>query len=179
MVAEGDQIVSQTLEVAEHRRGPVVDLLLAPMMGNLTFAEVVDRVLDENLCRAELDDLIKAHQVESDVSAWKRLKRETDLRRKDINNLKVAISHHQSNLRWGQPGDTATHDDDSSDHGAREAAEPEMAIAPETDDTPPMSATMQSPDPLQPKAKPMSWRWMMSMVVHPQLALSPLQMRTY
>ena len=85
--------------------------------------------------------------MESDVSAWKRLKREIDLRRKDIENLKVAISHHQSNLERGQTGDTATHDDDSSDHGAREAAKSEMAIAPETDDTPSVSAMMQYPDP--------------------------------
>ena len=81
------------------------------------------------------------------MSTQKRLKREIDLRRKDIENLKVAISHHQSNLGRGQPGDTATHDDDSSDHGAREAAKSEMAIAPETDDTPPVSATTQSSDP--------------------------------
>ena len=73
--------------------------------------------------------------------------RKIDLRRKDIENLKVAISHHQSNLGWGQPEDIATHDDDSSDHGAREAAETEMAIAPETDDTPSVSAMAQSSDP--------------------------------
>ena len=30
-----------------------MDLLLAPMTGNLTFAEVVDRVLDENWHREE------------------------------------------------------------------------------------------------------------------------------
>ena len=53
MVVEGVQIASQTLEAARHRRGPLVDLLLAPMMGNLTFAEVVDQVLDENRCRKE------------------------------------------------------------------------------------------------------------------------------
>ena len=52
-VAERDQIASQTLEAAQHRKGPLVDLLLAPMMGNLTFAKVVDRVLDENQCREE------------------------------------------------------------------------------------------------------------------------------
>ena len=43
-VAEGDQIASQTLEAAQHRKGPLEDLLLAPMMGNLTFTEVVDQV---------------------------------------------------------------------------------------------------------------------------------------
>ena len=52
-VAERDQIASQTLDTAQHRKGPLVDLLLAPMMGNLTFAEVVDQVLDENQCREE------------------------------------------------------------------------------------------------------------------------------
>ena len=81
------------------------------------------------------------------MSARKRIKREIDLRRKDIKNLKVAISHHQSNLGQGQPRDTATHDDDSSDHGTREAAESEMAIAPETNDTPSVSATTQFSNP--------------------------------
>ena len=162
-VAEGDQITSQTLEAARHKKGLLVDLLLAPMTGNLTFAEVVDQVLDENRHReeslladlqghrtqiqGELDDLIKTCWVESDVSARKRLKREIDLRRKDIEHLKVAISHHQSNLGWGQSEDMAPHDDDSSDHGAGEAAESEMAIAPETDYTPSVSAPEQSLDP--------------------------------
>ena len=162
MAAEGDQIASQTLEAERHERGHFLDLLLAPMMGSLTFAEVVDRVLDENQCReesslaklhgcrtqirGELDDLIEARQKESDMSTRKRLKREIDLRRKDIENLKVATFHHQSNLRRGQPGDIATHDDDSSDHGAGEAAEAEMAIVPGTDDTPLVSAMTQSSD---------------------------------
>ena len=48
----------------------------------------------------------------------------------------------------------ATHDDDSSDHGAGETAESEMAIAQETDDTPSVSAPAQSPDP--PPAKSQS-----------------------
>ena len=81
------------------------------------------------------------------MSAQKRLKREIDLRRKDMENLRVTISHNQSNLGWSQPGDIATHDDDSSDHGAGEAAKAEMATAPETDDTPSVSATTQSSDP--------------------------------
>ena len=163
MAAEGDEIASQTLEAAQHRKGPLLDLLLAPMMGSLTFAEVVDCVLDENRhmaessladlrghraqIRGELDNLTEAHQEESDKLAQKRIKREIDLRWKDIKNLRVAISHHESNLRWGQPGDIATNDDDSSDHGAGEAAEAEMAIAPEADDTPSGSATAQSSDP--------------------------------
>ena len=162
MAAEGDEIASQTLEATQHRKGPLLNLLLAPMTGSLTFAEVVDHVLDENWCRAEsllaelqghrtrirgeLDNLTEAHQEESDKFAWKRIKREIDLRRKDIENLRVAISHQESNLGWGQPGDIATHDDDSSDHGAREAAKSEMAIAPGADDTPSGSAMTQSSD---------------------------------
>ena len=48
MSAEGDGMASQTLEVKQHGRGPLVDLLLAPMMSSLTFAEVVECVLNEN-----------------------------------------------------------------------------------------------------------------------------------
>ena len=161
--AEKDHITSQTLEAARHKRGPLVDLLLAPMMGNLTFAEVVGRILDENQCheersladlqghrtriRGELDDLIKTRRVESDTSTRKRLKREIDLKRKNIESLKVAISHHQSNLGWGESGDAAPDDDDSSDHGAGKAVESEMAIAPETGNTPSVNALEQSSNP--------------------------------
>ena len=53
MALEGDQIASQTLEVTRHRRDPLLDLLLAPMMGSLTFTEVVDWALDENHHREE------------------------------------------------------------------------------------------------------------------------------
>ena len=192
VVVEGDQIASQTLEAAQHRKGPLVDLLLAPMTGNLSFAEVVDQVLDENQCReessladlqgcctwiqGELDDLIETCRAESDVFTQKRLKREIDLRRKDIENLKVAISHHQSNLGWGQSGDMATHDDDSSDHGAGEAAESEMAIAQETDDTPSVSVPEQSPDP--PPAKSQSHAMEVDEHGDPPPVPSPLQMMT-
>ena len=167
---EKDQIASQTLEAAQHKKGPLVGLLLAPMTGNLTFTEAVGQVLDENRCleessladlqghctqiRGELDDLIKTHRAESDASTRKRLKREIDLRRKDIESLKVAISHHQSSLGQGKSGDVAPDDDDSSDHGAGEAMESEMAIAPETGDTPSVSAPEQSSDP--PPAKSQS-----------------------
>ena len=77
MAAEGDETASQTLDVTWHVRGPLLDLLLAPMMSSLTFTEVVECVLNENQHRAEsllddlqghhawiqgeLDDLIEAH----------------------------------------------------------------------------------------------------------------------
>ena len=145
MAAEGDETASQTLEVTRHSRGPLLDLLLAPMTSSLTFMEVVECVLAENWhrvksslddlqgCRAqlrgELDDLIEARRGESDKSSRKRIKKEIDLRQKDLESLRVAISHHESSLRRGQPEDITTSDDDLSDHGARDAAEAEMAIA--------------------------------------------------
>ena len=85
MAAEGDETASQTLEVTWHGRGPLLDLLLAPMMSSLTFAEVVECVLAENWhrvesslddlqghcaqLRGELDDLTEAHREESDKSS--------------------------------------------------------------------------------------------------------------
>ena len=53
MLAEGDGIASQTLEIKWHGRGPLLDLLLAPMMSSLTFVEVVECVLNKNWYRAE------------------------------------------------------------------------------------------------------------------------------
>ena len=59
MSADGDVMVSETLEVTRHGRGPLLELLLGPMMNSLIFAEVVEYVLNENRYRAEssLDDL--------------------------------------------------------------------------------------------------------------------------
>ena len=53
VTAEKDQSTSQTMEAARHQRGPLMDLLLAPMTSNLTFAEVVGQVLDKNQCHEE------------------------------------------------------------------------------------------------------------------------------
>ena len=52
-------MASETLEASRHRQGPLLDLILTPMMSNLTFKEVVDRILYENRCDAQssLDDL--------------------------------------------------------------------------------------------------------------------------
>ena len=78
-------MASETLEAMWHHQGPLLDLFLTPMMCNLTFKEVVDRVLYENQCDAqrllnnlrachahidgELDDLTKVHGEESDKSS--------------------------------------------------------------------------------------------------------------
>ena len=78
-------MASETLEALRHCQGPLLDLFLTPMMCNLTFKEVVDRILYKNRRNAqrslddlrarrahiheELDDLIKAHGEESDKSS--------------------------------------------------------------------------------------------------------------
>ena len=64
------------------------------------------------------------------------------MRQKDLKSLRAAIFNHESNLGQGQ-----SEDDDLPDHGAGEAAEAEMAIAPEADDTPSGSTMTQSSDP--------------------------------
>ena len=85
MSVRGDGMASQTLEATRHSQGPLLDLFLTPMTCNLTFKEVVDRILYENRHDAqsslndlrahrahiheELDDLTKAHGEESDKSS--------------------------------------------------------------------------------------------------------------
>ena len=163
MLVGGDGMASQTLEATRHSRGPLLELFLAPMTGSLIFKEVVNCVLNENRCRAksslddlqghhaqihgELDDLIKAHGEESDKSSQKRIKKEIDLRQKDLESIRAAISHHESNLGQDQQEDITPSDNSLSDHGVGEAAEAEMATALEADDAPSGSATTQPSDP--------------------------------
>ena len=84
MSIRGDGLACETLEASQHRLGPLLESFLALTMSNLTFHEVVDRVLYENqrdaecrledlraCCariRQELDDLIQAHR-ESEKSS--------------------------------------------------------------------------------------------------------------
>ena len=158
MATDRDETASLSLEATRHGRGPLLELLLAPMMSSLTFTEVVECVLAKNWHRVEsslddllghhaqlqgeLDNLTEAHKRESLKSSQKRIKKEIDLREKDLESLSVAISQHESSLGRGrdQP-------DSSSDHGAREAEEAKMAITPVADDAPPVSATTHPPDP--------------------------------
>ena len=80
MAADGDEITSQTMEVTWHGKGPLLELLLGPMMSSLTFAEVVECILAEHWHRAErslnnlrvchawirgeLDNLVEARRME-------------------------------------------------------------------------------------------------------------------
>ena len=110
MLAAGDAMASETLEASWHNQGSLLDLFLTPMMGNLTFQEVVNHILYKNWRQAqrslndlmachtcvceELEDLTKAHGEEPDESSQKRIKKEIDMRRKDLESLQERISYH-------------------------------------------------------------------------------------
>ena len=159
MSAGGDGMASETLEASRHSQGPLLDLFLTPMTSNLTFQEVVDRVLYENLhgvqcslddlrahrahIREELDDLTKAHGEESDKSSRKRIKKKIDMRRKDLESLRERISYHESHLGQDPSEDNIPGDDGLFSHGA----EAEMATAPGTDDAPSESTMTAASDP--------------------------------
>ena len=154
----GDGMASETLEASQHYQGPLLDLFLTPMTSNLTFKEVVNHVLYENrrdaqhsldelrACHAhihkELDDLTKAHREESDKSSQMGIKKEMDLRCKDLESLKERISYHESHLRQDPSEDNTPSDDGLFSHGA----ETEVATAPGADDAPSGSAMTQASD---------------------------------
>ena len=103
-----------------------------------------------------------------------------DLIRKDLEDLRVAISHNKFLLRRDQAEETTTSENNSSDHGAggTEVASlgglsTEMAIALVADNTPLESAMTQPSDPLQSRKKPLSWRSMKVMKANLQLGPSP------
>ena len=134
--------------------------LLTPRMSNLSFQEVVDCVLQENRrasehllnyllehrahTRQELDDLTKAHREsdKSDKSSQKRIKKEIDLRCKDLESLRKCISYYESCLRQDLSGDDTPDDDGLFGHGAQAR----MATAPGVDDAPSENATTQASD---------------------------------
>ena len=130
-------------------------------MSDLLFREVVDCVLQENrralehslnylrdhhahTCQ-ELGDLTKAHgeSDKSDKSSRKRIKKEINLRCKDLESLREHISYYESHLRQDPLSDDPPDDDGLFGHGAQDR----MATAPGVDDTPSESASTQASDP--------------------------------
>ena len=61
MAAAGDRMASYSLDATRHSRGPLLEFLLTPRASNLTFEEVVHRVLEENRDKMEssLDNVQK------------------------------------------------------------------------------------------------------------------------
>ena len=151
-------MASETLEASQHRRGPLLESFLTLSTSNLTFREVVDCILQENQCASEhslnyllacharthqeLDNLTKAHR-ESNKSSRKKIKKEIDLRHKELESLRGRISYYESYLGQDPLEDDTPNDDRLSSHGAQAR----MATAPGVDDTPSESATTQASDP--------------------------------
>ena len=157
MAIPGDGMASETLEASWHCQGPLLESFLTPNMSNLTFREVVDCVLQENRCaserllnylltrrthtRQELDDLTKVHG-ESDKSSRKRIKKEIDLRRKELEGLRECISYYELHL-----GQDLSEDTPDADGLFGHGAQARIATAPGVDDAPSESATTPASDP--------------------------------
>ena len=110
MAVGGEALASKTLEASWHHLGLLLESFLTPRTSNLTYQEVVDRVLTEN-CRASkqslhhlqghctrdwevLDGLIKVHGElnKADKATQKSLKKEIDQRRKSL-ECSRSVSH--------------------------------------------------------------------------------------
>ena len=147
MAMRGKALASETLEALQHCLGLLLESFLTPRTSNLTYQEVVDRVLTENHWASQqslhhlqghhthdcevLDRLIKAHGEldKSDKATQKSLKKEIDQRHKSLETLKERISYYEAQLGQG-PSEGNTPDDDGLvGHGAQA----EMAPAPGAD----------------------------------------------
>ena len=85
----------------------------------------------------------KTHGEESEKSSQKRIKKEIDMRHKDLKSLKDRISQYEFHLGQDTSGDNAPDGDDLLGHGA----EVEMAAAPGANDPPSESASTQASNP--------------------------------
>ena len=157
MAITGDGMASETLEALQHRQGPLLESFLTLGMSNLTFQEVVNCILHENrraserslnylLARCactceELDDLTKVHG-EPNKSSQKRIKKEIDLRHKELESLRERISYYELHLGQDPSEDNTPDDDGLFGH----SAQARMATAPGVDDAPSESATTQASD---------------------------------
>ena len=99
MSVGGDELACEALEALRHRLGPLLESFLVPTTNDLTFGDVIEQVLHKNWCdvqhclgdlvtcctqiHRELDDLVEAHK-EASGSSRKRIKKEIDMRRKDL-----------------------------------------------------------------------------------------------
>ena len=106
MAVGGEALASESLEASWHHLGSLLEAFLTPRTSNLTYQEVVDRVLRENHRASEeslhhlrgrhvhdhgmLDGLIKVHGEldKADKATRKNLKKEIDQRRKSLEMLK-------------------------------------------------------------------------------------------
>ena len=134
MAMGGEALASESLEASRHHLGPLLESFLTPRTSDLTYQEVVDRVLTEN-CRAleeslhhlkgccvhdrgMLDGLIKAYR-ELDKAAQKSLKKEIDQRHKSLETLKERISYCEAQLGLEPSEGNTPGGDGQVGHGAQ------------------------------------------------------------
>ena len=156
MSARGDEAASETLDTSRHRLGCLLESFLVPATHGLSFREVVARCLYENRhdaqlrldgllarrnrVREELEGLVQAHR-ESTGADRRRVKKDIDLRRRDLESLKACISFVESHLREGSPKRDVQDDPPQGD------ADTEMSPEARADDAPSDNAVAPVPGP--------------------------------
>ena len=163
MAVGGDQSASETLDASWHCLGCLLEFLLIPTTHDLTFREVVAHCLYENQRDAQrhLDDLIRCHnRVHEELddlveahkgalgSSQKRMKKEIDLRRKDLESLRGRISQEESYLQEDMPEQDVPEGDDPLNQGAEAVRPPNLGAndAPSGGATAPVSDTSHGED---------------------------------
>ena len=163
MAGRGDQVASETLDASQHCLGCLLESFLIPTTHDLMFREVVGRCLYENrrdaqhrlndLVRChncvheELNDLVEAHR-EASESSRRRIKKEIDLQRKDLESLKGRISHEESYLQEDMPEQDVPERDNPLDQGAEAVMPSDSGAddAPSESTTAPVSGSSPSED---------------------------------
>ena len=163
MAVRGNQVASETLDTSQHCLGRLLESFFVPTTHDLTFREVVgcclyknrrdaqhrlnDLVRHRNHVCEELDDLVEAHR-EASGSSQRRIKKEIDLRRKDLESLKGRISHEESYLQEDMPEQDVPKRDDPLDQGAEAVMPPDSRAddAPSESTTAPVSGSSPSED---------------------------------
>ena len=156
MSAQGDEVASETLDASRHHLGHLLDSFLVPATHSLSFREAVARCLYENRrdaqlrldgllarrnrVREELEGLVQAHR-ESTGADQRRVKKDMDLRRRDLKSLKACISFVESHLREGSPKREVQDDPPQGD------ADTEMSLEARADDAPSDNAIAPVPGP--------------------------------
>ena len=156
MSARGDEGASETLDASRHRLGYLLESFLVPATHGLSFREVVVRCLYENQCdaqlrldgllacrnrvREELEGLVQAHR-ESTGADQRRVKKDIDLHRCELESLKARISFVESHLREGSPKRDIQDDPPQGD------ADTEMSPEVRADDAPSDNALAPVPGP--------------------------------
>ena len=156
MLARGDEVAPETLDASWHHLGHLLESFLVPATHGLSFREVVARCLYENwhdtqlwldgllahcnrVCE-ELEGLMQAHR-ESTGADQRRVKKDMDLRRRDLERVKACISFVESHLREGSPKRDVQDDPPQGD------ADTKMSPEARADDAPSDNAVAPVPGP--------------------------------